>query len=195
MGSDNHASVIRIDAAPEIGTVIGQVTERTTPERDVFHIPKFDVFRKGGVVGGEQIVVVHGKSTSVEGGDIIGDITRRSVVFVGIDFDCPAVIAEDSLVRLNDAAGGKVADVRGETCAYATHCVFDGGAIAEFHLALVLRQLPLGAVALYFNALPHLPRTGGGQSSAVHDEFSAGADDEAGIGRHLHLACDSKCYS
>ena len=174
--------VVGINAAALAGQAAGLVQKGAPLKGDPFHLPQFDMLREDRVVSCKQVVVIYGEGAVLERRHIVRDAARRCGVCIGVDLHGAAVVGEVRAVGDDDAAGGGEIDrIPAQPRADTAQGVLDGRPVEQLHLALPLRDLPFGAVAHHLYALPHLAGTGGGQRAAVHHEFAAGTDDEAGV--------------
>ena len=131
------------------------------------------------VVGGEQIVVVHGEHSVSEIALVVRQGAACRCVHVGEEFHGPPVVDEERAVGLDDTSCGMPVVIP-KPCADAAVRVLDDRAVLQLHRSLPLRKLTFRAVAHYLDSLPHLVGAGGGQYAAIDDELATGTDDEAG---------------
>ena len=191
-GPHFHARVLGINAATVGHGTYCLVLERAAPEFHPSHVPQFHMLGEGGAVGGKQVGRIHREGAPLEGAHVVGNGSRRRMVRVGVDLHGAAVVGEVRAVGDYYAAGGGERRVPAQPRADTAEGVLNPCLVAQLHLALVLRQLPLGAVARDLDALPHLACTGTGQCAAIDDELAAGTDDEAGVVSAMNGIGDSE---
>ena len=137
----------------------GGVGEGAAFEGDAFHVPEGDMGVEGGVVGGEEVVVIHGEGAVGEAAEVVADGGAADDIRIGEELHGLAVVVERAVGALDDAAGG-VPVVAWRARADAAQCVLYHGPVAQNHSALVGFCLVQIAVALHEDALPHFARAG-----------------------------------
>ena len=173
---NRNARIKSINGVLAAGRLIGQIGKRAAPEIHPFHLPEGHMADEIAVVGGEQIVVVHGEHSVSEIALVVRQGAACRCVHVGEEGHGPPVVDEERAVGLDNASCG-VPVVIPKPCADAAMRVLDDRAVLQLHRSLPLRNLPLGSVAHHLYALPQLVGTGGGERTAVHNELAAGTDD------------------
>ena len=138
------------------------------------------MLHEGAIVGGEKVGTVNAEGAVVEVADVVNSIADAVPVLVKGHLYAAAVVAEQGVGGLDDAAGMFVHSV-------GVRAAGGDGVAGVLHRRVVQDDAPLPlcvlgqtGVALHDDALPHLALAGVGQRAAIHDQLPARTDDEAG---------------
>ena len=177
-----------------LAAVVGRlVAEGAAVELHAPHVPHRDMAVETGAILSEQVVAVHCEGAAGEVGGVVGYGAAGGVVLVGEECHGAAVVAEQGVGGLDDAAGMLEHGIRVRPHgADGIAGVLDGG-VVEDDAALCEGGLPDVGVALHDDALPHLAVARIGKHAAVHDKLPAGTDDDAARIIHVYGSCQVKC--
>ena len=124
--------------------------------------------------------------------DIVGDDIAGGVVLICEELGGTAVVAEQCVGGLDDAAcanpDGGIGGVGGDGVAGVLH-----RRIVQDDAALPLCVLGQTGVALHDDALPQLPVACIGERTAVHHQRTARMHDDAGATRYVQRVGDGEC--
>ena len=108
VGVDQHPRVCSIYTPAFSKGTAGQIVECATFKCHPLYIPQPHMFGERGVVGGKEVVVIFGKSTTGKCGVVIGNATRRCGIGVRIDHHRLSVVFEDGVGGRDYAARGSI---------------------------------------------------------------------------------------
>ena len=148
---------------------------------------------EGGVVIGQQVVVVYGEGAAGEVTGIVVDSTIGFMVLIFEELGATHIVMKQCVSGLNDAAspvpqGGFVRS----SGADGSSGIFDGG-VVEDDAALSVRKLADVFMALHDDALPHLAVARAGECAAVYDKLPARTHDDTARITHMDCPTDIKC--